>query len=404
MPRMCLRSNTKPSSGVIKTPLQQPLPTTSSSPSPSALQKSSKTSTVFSAPLPSPFLALPLEVRLDIYLHALQGRMVLFDTTSDGLRIKDRYQIHYYDGLYDKYAGAFKWSAGLHNLSGVPHCDTDMSGTRWVRSYGDSRYKTCHCQSASTWEFLSVCRQIYFEALPIFYQLTKFSFSSPRHFWNFYVRIDKHARCLERCGATQGWYNTSCWLRSESSELAWDGDGSFIPLNESRGSNLTPRLGLNKFGEAPKPIFLARRNPELYIGSLSMIRSMQVLFGSNLRRANAVFNRVIEEMHSLQEFCVGFRSHWDFFERSGAPRRWWVERICQVRGLRKFDLRFLERSRYSDGGLGRQFGACIQVLKQICQTSASDQDATCQNWYINRLNNVKLHEVVDEMIGQILMD
>jgi hypothetical protein len=83
-----------------------------------------------------------------------------------------------------------------------------------------------------------------------------------------------------------------------------------------------------------------------------------------------------------------------------------------VRGLRKFDLRFedrgfqscLERSHYSDGGLGRQFGACIQVLKQICQTSASDQDATCQNWYINRLNDVKLHEVVDEMIGQILMD
>jgi len=42
------------------------------------------------------------------------------------------------------------------------------------------------------------------------------------------------------------------------------------------------------------------------------------------------------------------------------------------------------------------------VLKQICQRSASDQDATYQNWYISRLDDVKLYDVVDEMIGQIL--
>jgi hypothetical protein len=143
-----------------------------------------------------------------------------------------------------------------------------------------------------------------------------------------------------------------------------------------------------------------------------MIRSMQVLFDSNLRQSDVVFNRVIKEMHNLAEFCVGFRSPLDFFERSGAPRCWWVERICQVRGLRKFDLRFEDESfqsgqrilHYSEHGLGRQFGACIQVLKQICQKSASDQDATRQNWYINRLNGVKLYEVVYEMIDRILMD
>src|ERR1700733_11920765 len=83
-------------------------------------------------------------------------------------------------------------------------------------------FKACHCQSASTWQLLSVCRQTYFEALPVFYQLTKFSFSSPRHFWNFYVRIDKHAPLLEPCDATQGWYNSKSYsLRSKSPELSW---------------------------------------------------------------------------------------------------------------------------------------------------------------------------------------
>ena len=138
---------------------------------------------------------------------------------------------------------------------------------------------------------------------------------------------------------------------------------------------------------------------------------MQVLFDSNLRQANVVFNRAIKEMHSLQEFCVGFRSPLDFFRRSGAPRRWWVERICRVRGLRKFDLRFedesfqfrLERLHYSDDGHGRRLGVCIQVLKQICQRSRSDQDATCQNWYVDRLNYIKLF-AVDKVIGEILMD
>jgi hypothetical protein len=139
---------------------------------------------------------------------------------------------------------------------------------------------------------------------------------------------------------------------------------------------------------------------------------MQILFDSNLRQADVAFNRVIKEMHNLQEFCVGFRLLLDFFEHSGAPRYWWVERICQVRGLRKFDLRFEDQSfqpgrwtlHYSEHGLGRQLGACIQVLKQICQKSASDQDATCQNWDINRLNGVKLYEAVYEMIDQILTD
>jgi len=142
-----------------------------------------------------------------------------------------------------------------------------------------------------------------------------------------------------------------------------------------------------------------------------MIRSMQILFDSNLRQADVVFNRVIKEMHNLREFCVGFRSLSDFFERSGAPRHWWVERICQVRGLHKFDLRFEDESflpsrwilHYSDYGLERQLGACIHVLKQICQSSASDQDAICQNSYINRLNGVGLCEVVYEMIDRILM-
>lgn len=73
-----------------------------------------------------------------------------------------------------------------------------------------------------------------------------------------------------------------------------------------------------------------------------------------------------------------------------------------MRGLRKFDLRFEDESFLPS--LGRQLGACIQVLKQICQRSASDQDATCRNRYINRLSGVKLYEVVYEMIDQILMD
>lgn len=423
MPRIGLRSNTKPSARVIKKPLQPPLPTTSPSPSLSGPLESSRASRVSSVPLPSPLLALPPEVRLNIYWHALQGRIVLFDLAQEWKRRWcDCYQIHYYDDLYDEYADAFKWSAGLCNLSGDPAHDMDENGVgQWQAGQYNSRVKSCHCQSASTWQLLSVCRQTYFEALPVFYQLTKFSFSSPRHFWNFYVRIDKHAPLLEHCAETLGWYNTSavtkespesCWARSESPKLAWDGDDSFIPLKESRGSDLTPSLCWPPCTRFPMPEYLALRNPELHISSLSMIRSMQVLFDSNLRQANVVFNRVIKEMHNLQEFCVGFRSLSDFFERSGAPRHWWVERICQVRGLRKFDLRFEDESflpsqwtlHYSEHGLGRQLRACIQVLEQICQRSASDQDATCQNWYINRLNGVILCEVVCEMIDQVLMD
>ena len=376
-----------------------------------------------SVPLPSSLLALPLEVRLNIYWHALQGRIVLFDLAQEWKRRWcDCYQIHYYDDLYDEYADAFKWSAGLCNLSGDPAHDTDEDGVGQSQAgQYNSRVKACHCQSASTWQLLSVCRQTYFEALPVFYQLTKFSFSSPRHFWNFYVKIDKHAPLLEDCAETQGWYNTSmvtkkspksCRARSKSPKLAGDGDGSFIPLKESRGSNLTPGLWGRPCTRFPKPEYLTLRNPELHISSLSMVRSMQILFDSNLRQADVVFNRVIKEMHNLQEFCVGFRSLSDFFERSGAPRHWWVERICEVRGLRKFDLRFEDESirlslwtlHYSKHGLGRQLGACIQVLKQICQRSASDQDATCRNRYINRLSGVKLYEMVYKMIDQILMD
>jgi hypothetical protein len=200
--------------------------------------------------------------------------------------------------------------------------------------------------------------------------------------------------------------------RSKSPKPAWNGDGSFIPLKESRGSDLTPGLYWPPCTRLSKPEYLTFRNPELHISSLSMIRSMQILFDPNLRQADVVFNTVIKEMHNLQEFCVGFRSLPDFFEYSGFPRHWWVERICQVQGLRKFDLRFEDESflprlwtlPYGEYSLGRQIRACNQVLKQICQRSASDQDATCQNWYINRLNGVKLYEVVCEMIVRILMD
>jgi hypothetical protein len=404
MPRTGLRSSTKPSARVIEN-------------SPSAPLGSS------SAPLPSPLLALPLEVRLNIYWHALQGRIVLFDLAQGrGKRQLDYYQIHYYDDLYDAYAEVFKWSAGLCNLSGDPGHDMDEDGgVQWQAGQWNSRVKACHCQSASTWQLLSVCRQTYFEALPVFYQLTKFSFSTPRHFWNFYVRIDKHAPLLEDCAETQGWYNTSMVTeespksrraRSKSPKPAWNDDGSFIPLKESRGSDLTLGLYWPPCESFPEPKYLTFRNPELHISSLSMIRSMQVLFDSNLRQADVVFNAVIKEMHNLQEFCVGFRSLPDFFERSWAPRHWWVERICQVRGLRKFDLRFEDESflpslwtlHYGEYGLGRRIRACIRVLGQICQSSASDQDATCQNWYINRLNGVGLYEVVNEMIHRILTD
>ena len=44
------------------------------------------------------------------------------------------------------------------------------------------------------------------------------------------------------------------------------------------------------------------------------------------------------------------------------------------------------------------------MLTQICQRSESSQDATCQNRYINSLADVKLFKVVDEMVGQILID
>jgi hypothetical protein len=205
------------------------------------------------------------------------------------------------------------------------------------------------------------------------------------------------------------WYNTSCSLCSESPKLDWDGDGSSKPPKESQGRNTTPHTRPTEYVRAPKPKFLTLRIPELHISSLSMIRSMQILFDSNLGQANVVF-RAIKEMHKLQEFCVGFRSPFDFFEYSGAPKHRWVERICQVRGLRKFDLRFEdenfpyrpEKMHHSFSYLRRQFRACIQVLKQICQRSTSGRNATYQNWYINRLDDVKLYDVVDEMIGQIL--
>jgi hypothetical protein len=72
--------------------------------------------------------------------------MVLFDTIS-GKRKRDRYQIHYYDDLYDEYAGAFKWSAGLCNFSGDPDYDTDENG----RCHGCQDHLSAVGSSAPPW-------------------------------------------------------------------------------------------------------------------------------------------------------------------------------------------------------------------------------------------------------------
>jgi hypothetical protein len=143
--------------------------------------------------------------------------------------------------------------------------------------------------------------------------------------------------------------------------------------------------------EAQDPKYPTLQNPELHISSLSMIRSLQVLFDSNLRQAHVAFNRIVLEMPNLREFCVGFRSPLDFFQHSGAPKRWWLKRICRVRALDKFDLRFeeesfrsgMERLHYREHGLGPQFDACMRVLKQICESTATKGNAVSEGRYIS---------------------
>jgi hypothetical protein len=132
----------------------------------------------FSGPPCPPFLALPLDVRLDIYHHAFRGRLVLVDRVRKRHnQWHDCYQIHYHDEWYDEYADTFKWSAGLCNLSGNPAHDTDENGDgEWAGSRTPfPRINSCHCLNAPTWPLLCLCRQVYFEALPVFYR----SASSP---------------------------------------------------------------------------------------------------------------------------------------------------------------------------------------------------------------------------------
>jgi hypothetical protein len=245
MPRNGLRSNTQLAATITGRTLLPPqlFTPTSFPPTP---PKSRRAEAASSASLPSPLLALPPEVRLNIYRHALQGRLVLFDQVHR--HWEDCYQIHYYDDFYDEYADTFKWSAGLCNLSRAFAYDTDENGfgRRGGSPTIDNRLKIYHYKSVPTWQLLCTYRQVYFEALPVFYQLIKFSFSSPRHFWNFYVRIDKNAPLLEDFDETLGWYNTSM----ETEEVSRSGrtrskspkphcvlGGSFIPLEEYRATD-----------------------------------------------------------------------------------------------------------------------------------------------------------------------
>jgi hypothetical protein len=202
----------------------------------------------FSGPPCPPFLALPLDVRLDIYHHAFRGRLVLVDRARKRHnQWHDCYQIHYHDEWYDEYADTFKWSAGLCNLSGNPAHDTDENGDgEWAGSRAPfPRINSCHCLNAPTWPLLCLCHQVYFEALPVFYPLSKFSFSSPRHFWNFHVRVDKNAPLLEDCEETQGWYNRSMeieeapnsrWARSKSPKPSSNLRRRYLPLKECRAT------------------------------------------------------------------------------------------------------------------------------------------------------------------------
>jgi hypothetical protein len=143
-----------------------------------------------------------------------------------------------------------------------------------------------------------------------------------------------------------------------------------------------------------------------------MIRGLLVLFDSNLRQADVVFNGIIHEMPNLREFCVEFRSPLDFFYHTGAPRCWWVERMCQVRVLRKFDLRFedesfssgLEMLHYTESGHGPQVDACVLVLKHICESSTTDRNAMCKDSYIEDLHRNELYQKVCEFIEQVLME
>jgi hypothetical protein len=187
-------------------------PATSASPSASENSNNYQAFVAASAPQFFPLLALTLEIRLEIYRYALQGRLVLFDQSQKRYnKSQDNYQNHYYDEMHDEYAGVFKWSAGLCNLSGDPDLDTGSNGDGELLGLQSPspEARSCRCQNVAIWQVLCVCHQVYFEALPIFYHLTKFSFSSPRHFWNFYVKVDKKAPLLEDCNETQGWYNTS---------------------------------------------------------------------------------------------------------------------------------------------------------------------------------------------------
>jgi hypothetical protein len=131
-----------------------------------------------------------------------------------------------------------------------------------------------------------------------------------------------------------------------------------------------------------------------------------------LRQAHVVFKRVVHEMPNLREFCVGFRSPLDFFRRSGDPKPWWVKRICRVRGLRTFDLRFEEESftsdmyrlHYRDHGLGPQIDTCIQVLKQICESSMNDRDTACEKRHTENSYGDELYQKISESIEQILKE
>ena len=132
---------------------------------------------------------LPAEIRSLIYGFALGGRVVsLVYDYSDLGHGTETSRLHYYDA---DDADNFKWAPLGDKFI--------LESWRYKDQYGNIRFKCpagveiddreqCQCSNPSVWELLCVSRQIYSEALPVFYVSNKFSFSSVGLFFSF---IDK---------------------------------------------------------------------------------------------------------------------------------------------------------------------------------------------------------------------
>ena len=140
---------------------------------------------------PSPLLNLPAEVRNVIYEFIVGGRLLHDQSQWPGS--PKGYQTHDHDGIIYDTLLLWKWTAGSCNITGDRDLDVNLDGNgrRWIDpnfrvgnpSFEKTKYrlsdcKACHCEGPSVWQLLCACHQIYVEALPFFYQSSKFSFKS----------------------------------------------------------------------------------------------------------------------------------------------------------------------------------------------------------------------------------